>query len=113
MNHEEQFMQELKVFIEMDAQHRSIEQLTIRQRELGPDECQRLIDLYQFYKRNISLELMLAADQYSRDEITSAQFRAIMQFVQHPMYEPFIFDQVEELEWRYQCVKERAIPMRH
>jgi len=112
MNNQEKFMQEVRAFIQMNPQQRQIEQLTMRQREIGPDECLRLMDLYRFYTKMTDQELVKVVEQYARDELTQQQFRDIMRFVGRKLYEPFIFDQVEELEWRYNCLKERAIPIR-
>lgn len=113
MNHEEKFMQDIHAFIAMDKQERDIQYLTVYQQELGWDECVRLTELFRMYKNMMLVELHNLYKQYTESEITTKQFQALLDFANVGLYGSLLFEQIEELEWRYQCVKERAIPMKH
>ena len=105
-----ELMTTIKSFAAVDYADKFLPQVEIREQELGADEFDRLCTLGKMYQTWIDEELNLAHAQYMLGIITSEQYRHISIFGRRPYLEAFHFDQIEEMEFRYTCLKERAIP---
>lgn len=79
--------------------------------QLGLDEIHRLTMLGGFYAQAIRDEMNLIHKQCARGEMAPDQHRMIISFITRDYQEPLVVDHVDEMEWRYQCLKERAIPI--
>ena len=78
--------------------------------QYGSEEMYRLTNLASFYTDCIRTEISYMRDQAARGEITTGQFKLALDFTKREYAETLAVDRVEEIEWRFQCLKERAIP---
>lgn len=104
------FLAPIKTFAETDYMEKFGDQVTIRELELGSQEFDRLMELSKMYRTWIEDERNLAFARYTLGYITNEQYRMTLRFASRDYLEAFQFDQIEEMEFRYNCLKEQAIP---
>jgi len=103
-------MESFNAFAKNDPQENWARLYDQRCEQLGNKKAIRLVNLASFYITCISTELDIIRREYRQGKITEEQFQLISKFAARRFQGNFSVDQVEEMEWRFHCLKERAIP---
>lgn len=110
MNHEQKFWDNFKNVKPVDVLLWHEEYQRTREKELGEEEYNRLMSLYRHYKQMIDTEMTTITQDYIRHRLTLNQFKVFQQFAMKPWAGLICADCVEEMEWRWHCLIQRAIP---
>lgn len=110
MNNEQKFLSNIKNAQPIDIYLWLEEYQRARRVELGEEEYNRLMSLFRHFKRMIDTEMITITQDYIQHRLTLKQFKVFQQFAMKPWAGLISADCVEEMEWRWQCLLQRAIP---
>lgn len=112
MNNEQKFFEDIKSLdTKPGLANQLVHYLVERKAELGDDDYKLLQLRYAQLSELIQMEMQLIEKEFILGRnLTTRDFKTFHKFILQPYYGTIPQDCVDEMEWRYQCLKKRAIP---